>query len=136
MSQVSSYPKTVSTIFRMMLLVLIVTVTAAASASSPIYIWKSKKLGYHDGYYFPVSIGKPSTPTPTGKFTVKKKQVDYVSFKYKLPMPYSVFFTDAHAIHSGDITTESRGCVRVPREWAVWLYSKAKTGKTKVIVRP
>ncbi len=136
MSRVSTFSINGNTIFRMMLLTLIIMVAAAASASSPIYIWKGKKLGYHDGYYFPVSIGKPSTPTPTGRFTVKKKQVDYVSFKYKLPMPYSVFFTDAHAIHSGDISTESRGCVRVPREWAVWLYSKAKTGKTRVIVRP
>jgi lipoprotein-anchoring transpeptidase ErfK/SrfK len=121
---------------RIVALSAVVVMSSIASASSPIYIWKSQRMGYHDGYYFPVSIGHKGNPTPTGKFTVKKKDADYVSFKYKLPMPYAVFFTDAHAIHSGDISTASRGCVRVPREWAVWLYSKAQSGKTKVVVRP
>lgn len=109
---------------------------AVAMAASPIYIFKEKRMGYHDGYYFPVSVGLPSNPTPTGTYRVKKKVVDYWSRKYDRAMPYSVFFTDAHAIHSGDIYTASKGCIRVPREWAVWLYSKAKTGSTQVIVKP
>lgn len=121
---------------RVLMLAAVVFLAGMASASAPIYIWKSQRMGYHDGYYFPVSIGHKGNPTPTGSFTVKKKDADYVSFKYKLPMPYAVFFTDAHAIHSGDISSASRGCVRVPRQWAVWLYSKARSGKTRVIVKP
>ncbi len=115
---------------------LALMIGASAMAAAPIYIWKERRMGYHDGYYFPVSIGHSGNPTPTGTYSVKKKVVDYWSRKYKRAMPYSVFFTDAHAIHSGDIYSESKGCVRVPRQWAVWLYSKARTGSTKVIVRP
>ena len=107
-----------------------------ATASSPIYIWKGQRVGYHDGYYFPVSVGHAGNPTPVGRYTVKKKVVDYMSRKYNRAMPYSVFFTDAHAIHSGDLYTESKGCVRVDRQVAMWLYSKAKTGSTRVIVKP
>lgn len=121
---------------RILMLSAVVFLAAMASASAPIYILKSQRMGYHDGYYFPISIGHKGNPTPTGNFTVKKKDADYVSYKYKLPMPYAVFFTDAHAIHSGDISSSSRGCVRVPRQWAMWLYSKARSGKTKVIVKP
>lgn len=117
-------------------LALMLLMLPAVSSAQTIDIWKGQRIGHFNGYYFPVSIGKPDNPTPTGRYTVKKKQVDYVSFKYKLPMPYSVFFTDAHAIHSGDISTASRGCVRVPRPVAMWLYEHAKVGKTKVRVHP
>lgn len=118
------------------LLTAVLLTAAVASASTPIFIWKGQRVGYHEGYYFPVSVGHAGNPTPVGRYTVQKKVVDYMSRKYKRAMPYSVFFTDAHAIHSGDLYTESKGCVRVDRQVAMWLYSKAKTGRTKVIVRP
>jgi len=121
---------------RLIIISSLLCLGAIAAASSPIYIWKGQRMGYHDGYYFNVSIGHAGNPTPTGRYTVKKKVVDYWSRKYKRAMPYSVFFTDAHAIHSGDLYTESKGCVRVDRQVAMWLYSKAKTGSTKVIVKP
>jgi lipoprotein-anchoring transpeptidase ErfK/SrfK len=121
---------------RALALSAVILAGSLASASAPIYIWKEQRVGYHDRYYFPLSVGHSGNPTPTGRYTVTKRDYDYVSYKYKLPMPYAVFFTPAHAIHSGDISSYSRGCVRVPRQWAVWLYSKAKSGKTKVIVRP
>ncbi len=105
-------------------------------AAPTIDIWKGQQIGHFGGYYFPVSVGKSSNPTPTGSYTVKKKSKDYVSFKYKLPMPYSVFFTDAHAIHSGDVSTASRGCVRVPRPVAQWLFYYSQPGKTNVVVHP
>lgn len=106
------------------------------AAAPTIEIWKSEQVGRFAGYVFPVSVGSSTKPTPTGKYTVKKKVVDYWSKKYDRPMPYSVFFTDAHAIHSGDLYTPSKGCIRVDRSVAPWLYSYAKPGKTKVVIYP
>ncbi len=51
-------------------------------AAPTIDIWKGQQIGHFGGYYFPVSVGKSSNPTPTGHYTVKKKSKDYVSFKY------------------------------------------------------
>lgn len=109
---------------------------ASASKYPAIIIWKSERMGYFNGHYFPVSIGHSGNPTPTGRYTVKKKVVDYWSKKYDRAMPYSVFFTDAHAIHSGDLTTPSKGCIRVDRAVAPWLFSWAQAGKTRVIIHP
>lgn len=109
---------------------------AFAEKAPAIQIWRGEQLGYFAGHYFPVSVGKKSKPTPTGRYTVKKKVVDYWSKKYDAPMPYSIFFTDAHALHAGDLSTRSRGCIRLDRNTAAWLYHYARSGKTKVIIHP
>lgn len=111
-------------------------VIAGVSTADTIEIWKSRQLGYYDGYYFNVAIGNNSTPTPTGTFRVKKKVVDYWSKKYDRAMPYAIFFTDAHAIHRGDLSTRSHGCIRVDPQTAPWLYYYARTGKTRVVIHP
>jgi len=116
---------------------LLLNPTADAAEKTPsIQIWRSKQVGYFAGYYFPVSVGKKSKPTPVGSFTVKRKVIDYWSKKYDAPMPYAIFFTDAHALHAGDLSTRSRGCIRLERQTAAWLYRYAKPGKTKVIIHP
>lgn len=109
---------------------------AMAEKAPSIQIWRSKQVGYFAGHYFPVSVGKKSKPTPVGSFTVKRKVIDYWSKKYDAPMPYAIFFTDAHALHAGDLSTRSRGCIRLERQTAAWLYRYARTGKTKVIIHP
>jgi len=109
---------------------------AFAAENPPIYIWKGERMGYFAGQYFAVSVGLDTNPTPTGKYTVKKKVADYWSKKYDRAMPYSVFFTEAHAIHSGDLYTPSKGCIRVDRSVAPWLFAWAQSGKTKVIIYP
>jgi lipoprotein-anchoring transpeptidase ErfK/SrfK len=51
-------------------------------------------------YEFDVVTGRPGKETTTGKFTVTRKIEDYTSKKYKVPMPYTMFFSkDGKAIH-------------------------------------
>jgi lipoprotein-anchoring transpeptidase ErfK/SrfK len=125
----------IRTVTRFATLAVLMLAAAVASADT-IHIWKGEQLGYFNGYYFNVAIGNNSTPTPTGSYRVKKKVVDYWSKKYDRAMPYAVFFTDAHAIHRGDLSTRSHGCIRVDEWTAPWLYYYAETGKTRVVVHP
>lgn len=64
-------------------------------------------------WIFPISSGKPSTPTILGSFQVYYKQPGY------LPdgMYYSNFFTGGYAIHGYDPAPDypaSHGCMRLP----------------------
>lgn len=121
---------------RIFLFMIAICTGKLAEAAEPIIIWKSQQMGYFGGQYFYISVGLPSNPTPTGTFTVKRKVIDYWSRKYKRPMPYAIFFTDAHALHSGDVYSASKGCVRVDRAFAPWLFQYAQPGRTKVIIYP
>lgn len=118
--------------------VLAVLVLAGSTnlSASTIHIWKGERTGYFEGYYFPVSIGASRNPTPTGRYTVRKKVINYWSKKYDRAMPYAVFFTDAHAIHAGDLYSSSKGCIRVDHPTAEWLFHSARSGDTRVVVHP
>jgi L,D-transpeptidase ErfK/SrfK len=86
-------------------------------------------------YDFPVAVGKPSTPTPVGTFTILQKTMN----------PGGVFgtrwmrFTDrAHGIHGTDQPwligqAVSNGCVRMRNEDVELLYSQVAIG-TPVVV--
>ncbi len=86
-------------------------------------------------YDFPVAVGKPSTPTPVGTFTILQKTMN----------PGGVFgtrwmrFTDrAHGIHGTDQPwligqAVSNGCVRMRNEDVELLYSLVTIG-TPVVV--
>jgi hypothetical protein len=74
-------------------------------------------LAFIDGaqvhWLFPISSGKPSTPTILGDFQVYRKQPGY------LPdgMYYSAFFTGGYAMHGYDPAPDypaSHGCMRLP----------------------
>jgi hypothetical protein len=76
---------------------------------------------------YPVSSGKPSTPTVLGHFNVYDKRPDY------LPdgMYFSNFFTGGYAIHGYDPAPDypaSHGCVRVPIPDAVSIYNWLRMG--------
>jgi hypothetical protein len=78
---------------------------------------------------YPVSSGKPSTPTITGRFHVYQKDPGY------LPdgMFFSNFFTGGYAIHGYDPAPDypaSHGCMRVPIVDAISIYSWLKIGDT------
>lgn len=86
-------------------------------------------------YDFPVAVGKPSTPTPVGTFSILQKTMN----------PGGVFgtrwmrFTDrAHGIHGTDQPwligqAVSNGCVRMRNEDVELLYSLVTIG-TPVVV--
>ncbi len=80
-------------------------------------------LSYGANVYriYPISSGKPSTPTVTGRYAVYSKVAGY------LPdgMFYSNFFTGGYAIHGYDPAPDypaSHGCMRVPIPDATSIY--------------
>jgi hypothetical protein len=72
-------------------------------------------------YIFPISSGKPSTPTILGSFRIYSRVPGY------LPdgMYYSSFFYRGYAIHGYDPAPDypaSHGCMRLPIQDAVFVY--------------
>jgi hypothetical protein len=70
---------------------------------------------------YPISSGKPSTPTVLGRYRVYQKTPGY------LPdgMYYSAFFVGGYAIHGYDPAPDypaSHGCMRVPISDAISIY--------------
>ena len=78
--------------------------------------------GSHVRYIFPISSGKPSTPTILGSFRVYSRVPGY------LPdgMYYSNFFYGGYAIHGYDPAPDypaSHGCMRLPIVDAIFVYN-------------
>ena len=76
---------------------------------------------------YPISSGKPSTPTVLGSFRVYLKTPGY------LPdgMYYSNFFTGGYAIHGFNPAPDypaSHGCMRVPIVDAISIYGWLNVG--------
>lgn len=100
--------------------------------------WK----GNRPVYAVIISTGKPSTPTPTGLFSV---QTRYRTTRmsgdgYDVPdVPYAMFYDRGYAIHGADWhnsfgTPVSHGCTNVAVNHARWLYNWASVG-TPIVVR-
>ena len=78
-------------------------------------------------WLFPISSGKPSTPTILGEYQVYRKQPGY------LPdgMYYSDFFISGYAIHGYDPAPDypaSHGCMRLPIVDAIPAYNWIQMG--------
>jgi lipoprotein-anchoring transpeptidase ErfK/SrfK len=76
---------------------------------------------------YPISSGKPSTPTVLGSFHVYRKTPGY------LPdgMYFSNFFTGGYAIHGYNPAPDfpaSHGCMRVPIGDAISIYNWLSIG--------
>lgn len=113
-----------------------------------IWIDQEKQVGaaYRRGRMlleFPILTGDDETPTPPGTYVINRKDKDYHSRKYDIPMPYYLFFDyRGRAIHEGvvpdpdeieDLATH--GCIQVEQPYMKWLYDWAEKGKTVVVVR-
>ncbi len=88
-------------------------------------------LAFTDGskvhWLFPISSGKPSTPTILGNFQVYRKQPQYTSDG----MYFSDFFTGGYAIHGYNPAPDypaSHGCMRLPMVDAVPAYNWLQLG--------
>jgi len=95
---------------------------------------------YSDGTHIAdssVATGVLSLPTPLGVFSVIQKQVFHRSNIYSnAPMPYMQRITwSGVALHEGENIGHraSHGCIRMPHDFAVRLYSLTKLG-ARVIV--
>lgn len=83
-------------------------------------------------HVFPVSTGRGSYGTPTGRWTAQWLSPKHRSRKYNnAPMPWSVFFYSGYAVHgTTDIAAlgrpASHGCVRLHPDNAKTFYSLVK----------
>jgi lipoprotein-anchoring transpeptidase ErfK/SrfK len=71
---------------------------------------------------YPISSGKPSTPTVLGRFSVYRRTPGYLSDG----MYYSNFFYTGYAIHGYDPSPTypaSHGCLRLPIDEAIDVYN-------------
>ena len=83
--------------------------------------------GSNVNYIFPISSGKPSTPTVLGNFHIYQRTPGY------LPdgMYYSSFFIGGYAIHGYDPAPDypaSHGCMRLPIPDAIPAYNWLRMG--------
>jgi L,D-transpeptidase catalytic domain len=78
--------------------------------------------GSHVDLIFPISSGKPSTPTVLGSFRIYRRDPGYLSDG----MYYSSFFIGGYAIHGFNPAPDypaSHGCMRLPIPDAITAYS-------------
>src|SRR6202040_82118 len=97
---------------------------------------------YSDGVHVAdtsIATGVPGLPTPLGVFSVIQKQVFHRSNIYSgAPMPYMQRITwSGVAMHEGESIGHraSHGCIRMPREFAMKLFSVTKVGVRVIIAR-
>jgi lipoprotein-anchoring transpeptidase ErfK/SrfK len=84
-----------------------------------------------------VSSGAPGYETPTGRFSVFRKEANSWSVPYKVWLPWASYFVGGVAFHeSPDVPAQpaSHGCVRVPRYDAKWLYDHAPVGTAVTVL--
>ena len=87
----------------------------------------------------PISTGMPGHPTPLGVFTMLSKAKWHQSNIYSgAPMPYMQRITwSGVAMHAGPRPgyPASHGCIRLPEDFAVWLFQTTKVGARVIVTR-
>ena len=87
----------------------------------------------------PISTGMPGHPTPLGVFTVLSKAKWHQSNIYSgAPMPYMQRITwSGIAMHAGPRPgyPASHGCIRLPEQFAIWLFHTTKVGARVIVTR-
>lgn len=86
--------------------------------------------------YGPVRIepGSPGQVTPTGVFSVDRKDRHHVSNEFNEPMPDAVFFAPGGiAFHVGSLTKGSHGCVHLSWRDANYYYQQLQIGATVAV---
>ena len=87
----------------------------------------------------PVSTGTPDFPTPTGVFSIIQRNKDHRSNIYGgAPMPFMQRLTwSGVALHQGNLPGRpaSHGCIRLPGDFAQFLWRTTKIGARVIVVR-
>jgi hypothetical protein len=86
-----------------------------------------------------ISTGTPEYPTPMGVFSILQKNRHHVSNIYHVPMPYMQRITwSGIALHQGPLPgyPASHGCIRLPLDFAQFLWSTTKIGARVIVARP
>jgi spore germination protein GerM len=82
------------------------------------------------------STGAPGYETPTGSYSVFRKELRSWSVPYQVWLPYAGYFNGGIAFHASDevpASSVSHGCVRLPAAEAPFVYEFATVG-TPVVV--
>jgi L,D-transpeptidase catalytic domain len=86
-----------------------------------------------------ISTGMPGRPTPMGVFSVLSKARWHQSNIYSgAPMPYMQRITwSGIAMHAGPRPgyPASHGCIRLPEDFAIWLFHTTKVGARVIVTR-
>ncbi|MDX6588005.1 MAG: N-acetylmuramoyl-L-alanine amidase [Solirubrobacterales bacterium] len=83
------------------------------------------------------SSGAPSTPTPSGSFSVFRKEKNSWSVPFQQWLPYASYFNAGIAFHEyAQVPTypASHGCVRVPSPEAKYVYRFATIGTAVIVI--
>ncbi len=83
-----------------------------------------------------VSTGGPGTETPSGTYSIFRKELQSWSVPFQVWLPYASYFNNGIAFHEyPDVPTypASHGCVRVPAPEAPGLYKFAKLGTSVTV---
>jgi hypothetical protein len=86
---------------------------------------------------YSISSGMPGYETPSGRYTVYRKEEMSWSVPYSVWLPWASYFNGGIALHQSDSIPPypaSRGCVRVPAPWAKKVYDFADYGRV-ILVR-
>lgn len=89
----------------------------------------------------PVSVGRPTSPTPHGRFTVRSKQPNRRRFSSPgagYPMAYWIeFYNPAYGMHWGFLKSEpnTMGCVRIPLKASKKVFDLVRVGTPIHIAR-
>jgi lipoprotein-anchoring transpeptidase ErfK/SrfK len=84
-----------------------------------------------------VSTGGPGTETPSGTYTVFRKELRSWSVPFSVFLPYASYFNNGIAFHEYPdvpVSPASHGCVRVPAPEAKGVYAFAAQGTTVVVL--
>ena len=87
-----------------------------------------------------ITSGADDYKTPSGIYTVLRKQRHYMSKKYPDDdgvnnMDFALFFTNqGHALHMGSVNWMSHGCIHIAPKDIPVLFNWAKIGDTRVII--
>ena len=84
-----------------------------------------------------MSSGKPGFATPTGSFSVFRKEARSWSVPYKVWLPWATYFVGGVAFHEYPdvpVVPASHGCVRTPSPDARWLYDFTPIGTPVVVL--
>ena len=85
-----------------------------------------------------ISSGTAEHPTPLGIFSILQKSRHHVSNLYDAPMPFMQRITwSGSALHEGPLPgyPASHGCVRLPNDFAQFLWKATKLGARVIITR-
>lgn len=116
------------------------TAKPQGTLTAVVSIEKQRVRIYDNGVLFaesPISSGTASHPTPTGVFSIIGKSKFHRSNLYSnAPMPYMQRITwSGVALHEGILPgyPASHGCIRLPREFALKLWSWTKLGMRVIV---